>query len=75
MGAKCFKDSDTPWITFKCNFVNIKNSNNLEMDFTDSGIPEEKEENNCCCLSWLHRGGKREKETTELPSWIRKLST
>ena len=37
MGQECFKDSDTHWITFKCNFVNIRKSNNIEMDFTDSG--------------------------------------
>jgi hypothetical protein len=38
------------------------------MDFTDSGIAEEKEENNCCCLSWMRRVRKREKEMTELSS-------
>ena len=69
MGAKCFKDSDTPWITFKCNFVNVKNSDHLDMDFTDSGNALEEAKKNkchncCCCLSWMCRRRKKEKEMT-----------
>jgi hypothetical protein len=68
MGQKCVKGSDTPWITFKCNFVNIKRSNNIDMDFTDGDEDSKNNEitgeNNCRCLPWLHRQ-KKEKETME----------
>ena len=60
MGQKCIKGSDTTWITFKCNFVNIKRSNNIDMDFTD-GEKENSEDSGCCLTSWLCR--KRERES------------
>jgi hypothetical protein len=43
MGSKIRKDGDTPWVTFKCIFVN--KSNNVEVgDFADGGLNEEEEE-------------------------------
>ena len=52
MGAKCFKDSDTPWIYLRCNCIAIHNSDNANVDFTDG---EEKEEEKPVKLSWLRR--------------------
>jgi hypothetical protein len=44
MGAKCFKDSDTPWVDLKCNSIAIHNSENACVDFTDSDEKGEEEE-------------------------------
>jgi hypothetical protein len=43
MGAKCFKDSDTPWVDLKCNCIAIHNSENARVDFTDSDEKGEEE--------------------------------
>ena len=44
MGAKCFKDSDTPWVDLKCNCIAIHNSENARVGFTDGDEKGELEE-------------------------------
>ncbi|CAB3978338.1 Hypothetical predicted protein [Paramuricea clavata] len=58
MGQKCFKGGeDTPWVTFNCNMVQIRDSDNIQMDFTDGEDDAEKDVKvrNCCCIQWRQR--------------------
>ena len=63
MSQKCFKCAqDTPWVTLNCNCVQIRDSDNIDLDFKDGGgVEEEKHEKdgvkvtNCCCLQWRRK--------------------
>ena len=66
MGAKLCAGNDTPWITFKCVFIN--RSTNVDVggaDGTDGAQAVEDdtyEIRQCCCIQW--RRPKSEKSQT-----------
>ncbi|CAB3977944.1 Hypothetical predicted protein [Paramuricea clavata] len=63
MGQKCFKGGeDTPWVTFNCNMMQIRESNNIAMDFTDGGEDNDVKVRNCCCIQWRRRVVKKDRE-------------
>jgi hypothetical protein len=60
MLSKLCGGGDTPWVTFRCIFMN--RSSDVTVDHTDSGNggAEEEEEKdwevkNCCCFAWRRR--------------------
>jgi hypothetical protein len=55
MGQKlCVGSSDTLLVTLSCNIIRLNRSPNVNVDVTDGGDEDEKENarRQCCCLSW-----------------------
>jgi hypothetical protein len=53
MGAKLCAGNDTPWVTFKCVFIN--RSTNVDIDGTDGADESDDRIKQCCCIRWRRR--------------------
>jgi hypothetical protein len=62
MGAKLCAGNDTPWITFKCVFVNRSTNVDVGTDGTDGAGKSDDKIGRFCCIQWRrHRKNAKEK--------------